>query len=390
MTSPAPVITATGITAGSFSDWLAYFTAQYQAIFGDDVVLDNSSMDGQFLAIISQACADCCAGAIAVYNSFSPATAVGVGLSSNVKINGMTRLVPSFSVVNLTLIGIAGTVISNGQAVDINGNIWALPSSVTIPLAGSIVVTATCVTAGTINAAANTITGIQTGVYGWQSVTNVAAAIPGEPVETDAALRLRQSQSTSLPALTIFEGIVASIENLPGVTRARGYENNTSTVNADGIPANTLAFIVEGGVAASIQQAIFEKITPGIPTLGAISTVITDSNGSTRVINYAIPVPATISVAITLTPLTGWSADIVPFIQSAIAAYINELKIGDNVSFTGMIIPAYLLGTSYAGTYNITALTIQKNAGAPAAADAVLAYNEAPVSSVSDIAVTVS
>lgn len=389
MSGPVPVISATGITAGSFSDWLTYLQTQYQAIYGADTYLGNDSQDGQFLGILAKALSDCCAAAVSVYNSFSPATAQGAGLSSVVKINGLQRLTPSFSVVNLTITGTSGTTIANGQAQDANGNLWSLPLSVTIPNVGSIVVTATAVTAGAIAAPAGTINTIATPVYGWQSVTNTSDAVAGSPIETDAQLRARQSVSTSLPSLTIFEGVISAIMNLPGVTRARGYENNTSSVDANGIPANSLAFFVEGGVQAAIQNAIFSKCTPGIPTVGSISAIIADSVGSTRPVAYSVPTPATISAQVTIKGLTGWSTAIEPVIAQAIASYVNNLPIGENVSYTGMIVAAYLLGTTYAGTYNIVAMTIAKNAGPASAADQALTYSEAPVCNASNITFTV-
>jgi uncharacterized phage protein gp47/JayE len=385
----APTISATGITAGSFSDWLAYLVAQYQAIYGDDVYLGSDSQDGQFIAVLAQALADCCAAAIAVYNSFSPANAQGAGLSSNVKINGLKRLVPTNSTVLLTLVGVANTTITNGQAIDTAGNVWNLPPSVTIPLSGTINVLATAVAPGAIAAAANTVTGIQTPVYGWQTVNNASPANAGAPVETDAALRVRQSQSVALPSVTIFEGIVAAIEDLPGVTRVKGYENNTGSVDANGIAANTLYFLVEGGVQAAIQNAIFEKITPGIPTKGSISTTITDTVGSTRLIKYDTPTDATITVAITVHGLAGWNTSTEPLIQQAVVNYLNSLPIGSNISYTGMMIPAYLTGTPYFGTFNITALTLKKNAGAAAAADVTINYNEAPIAGLGNVPITV-
>src|SRR5271165_3585040 len=86
----------------SFQTWL---TGQYQSIYGADVILTPDSQDGQFLAILARAFYDTAALGASVYNSFSPVTAQGVGLSRLVKINGLTRLSPSFSTVVLTLVG---------------------------------------------------------------------------------------------------------------------------------------------------------------------------------------------------------------------------------------------------------------------------------------------
>lgn len=380
MTSPvAATIDATGISAPTFAQILAYLISQYQAIFGADAYLGDDSQDGQLLSVFAQAIADCNAACVATYNSFSPLTAQGNGLSSVVKINGLRRLIASPSTVTLSIGGVAGITINNGQAVDINNVVWNLPTSVTIPLAGTIDVSASCNTAGAINAASSTITAIKTPTFGWQTVTNANPAVPGAPVETDAQLRVRQGTSVAKPSQTIFEGIVASLEDLTGVTRVVGYENNTNSVNANGVPARTLAFVVENGVQSAIQGVIATQAPPGTPTYGTVSTVVTDTTGSTKTVWYSPATEVTISVALTLKQLPGWSTAIETVIAANIANYLNGLQIGQNVSYTQLFLPAYAALSTYPGTYEIMSMTITKGAGAPITSDITMAWNEAPV-----------
>jgi hypothetical protein len=373
----AALIGPTGIVAPTYAQILAYLTAQYQAIFGSDVYLGNDSQDGQLLAVFAQALSDANSAAIAAYNSFSPATAQGTGLSSNVQINGLTRLIPSFSTVSVTLTGVAHTVITNGQCVDTSGNVWALPTTTTIGSGGTVTVTATCTTVGAITANPSTVTGIQTPSYGWQSVTNPSAAVVGAPTETDAALRIRQSASTALPSLTVFEGVVAALENIVGVGRVIGYENNTSTglvLTGGTIPANNLCYIVENG--AVIQQAvftaIFDKSTPGIPTYidpsfpsQSYSEVVTDANDSSRTINFMSPTEAIFVVVCTVHPINGWNVTTVTLIENAIIAYANSTPIGSSISYFAVAAAITSLGTapgetapSQVGTFTLTSLTL--------------------------------
>lgn len=378
MASPtAPTISETGITAPDFAAILAYLQTQYRAIYGADLYLEPDSQDGQFLAIVAQAIADSNAAAIACYNAFSPATAQGNGLSSVVKINGIARLLPSKSTVDLKVAGVAGTTITNGIAGDANGNRWALPASVLIPLAGEIVVTATCTQDGAVSANAGTVTQILTPTYGWQSVTNDSPAAEGQPVETDAELRARQSISVAVPSLTIFEGIVGSVQNLAGVTRIAGYENDTDTTDSNGIPGHSIAVIVEGGDADAIALTIADKKTPGTGTAGSIVKTVVDSVGSSHTIRFSRPIESSIKVNLTIHNLSGYSASVLPIIKQAIADYINSLKIGESVEYFAIFVPANLSNEGYAATYKVTAMTIAKNAGTPAAADIAIAFNEA-------------
>ena len=390
MASPiAPVVSATGISAADFATCLAWLQDQYRAIFGADVYLGNDSQDGQFLGVIARALADCNAAAVAVYNARSPTTAQGNGLSSIVKINGLQRAVASASTCDLTIVGVAGTVITNGQTTDSNGNTWLLPASVTIPSGGSITVTATCATKGAIAAASGTINKIKTPVYGWQTVNNAGAATPGNPVETDAGLRARQSQSVAAPSTTILDGVMASIAGLVGVTRLRGYENNTNATDANGIPSKNVAILVEGGDSIAIAQVIAKKMTPGTPMLGTITNTIISPAGSSRVVNFSRPTAAVIHVALTVKALTGWSTSIQPIIAKAVADFINTLPIGENVRYFDVSTPAKILGSPYASAFSLSAMTIKKNAGAHGTTDLTLAYNEVPTGNTANVTFTV-
>src|SRR4051794_2109586 len=111
MASPyAPTIDANGISAPDFATILTQLKSDVLAIYGSDTYLGNDSKDGQFLAVCARAMSDCCAAAVAVYNAFSPSTAQGNGLSSVVKINGLTRKTATNSTCTVSVAGQAATV----------------------------------------------------------------------------------------------------------------------------------------------------------------------------------------------------------------------------------------------------------------------------------------
>ena len=385
----APIINENGISAPTFAEILAYLQTQYRAIYGADVYLGNDSQDGQFIGVIAAAINDANAAAVAAYNSFSPQTAQGNSLSSRVKMNGLTRALPSKSTVDLLIGGAVGTVITNGVAQDANDNNWLLPPSVTIPLAGQITVTATAENEGATIAQSNTITKIRTPVFGWSSVNNPSDAVVGNPVETDAALRNRQTISVAVPSITIFEGIVGGVASLNGVTRIKGYENDSNTTDSNGIPSHSIAIIVEGGDAQQIADVIADRKTPGTGTFGTISTVVIDSVGSVHTIRFSRPTILDIVVAMTIDPLAGYSASILPFIKDAIVQFINSLEIGETLIFSKLYVPANLSNSALGDTYNITSLQIAVSGDPLAAADIPVAFNEATQIDPADITITV-
>lgn len=89
---PAVVIDENGISAPVYADYLAWLQQETRRIFGSDIYIEPDSQDGQLLGIFALTLADSAAQAVATYNAFSPVTAIGNGLSSVVKINGLQRL----------------------------------------------------------------------------------------------------------------------------------------------------------------------------------------------------------------------------------------------------------------------------------------------------------
>src|SRR4051812_22366331 len=95
----------TGYHFADYPTFLAWIQGKYRDIYGADVYLESDSQDGQLLAVIAKGFYDVAALGASVYNSFSPVTAQGVGLSRNVKLNGLSRGIPTKSSVDLVVVG---------------------------------------------------------------------------------------------------------------------------------------------------------------------------------------------------------------------------------------------------------------------------------------------
>lgn len=397
MAKPVVTIDANGISAPTYQDYFVWLQGEFRRIYGDDIYIEPDSQDGQLIGIFALACADAAAETVAAYNAQSPSTAQGAGLSRTVKINGLTRLASAKSTADVTITGDAGTVITNGVIGDALGNGWALPTTVTIPGGGSIVVTATAQNAGPLAASIGALNKIKTPVAGWALVTNAAAAVPGRAVETDAALRKRQTVSVAIPSRTVLEGILGAVAQIAGVTRLKGYENDTASTDGNSIPAHSISVVVEGGDSATIAQTIAAKKTPGTGTYGDVSQVITDAYGISRAIKFGRPTQVTIQVEVTITALTGYTSAVGNEIKAAVAAAVNDLAIGEDVLYTRLYAPALLAGkyavvtsAAHPSTYELTLLRVRKSGGSYAAADVTLAYNEVAVTTTGNITLIVN
>jgi uncharacterized phage protein gp47/JayE len=382
----APTVSSTGISAPTYPEILESLKESFRQIFGNDSYLEADSQDGQLIAVFALAIHDSNQTAVAVYNSFRPDGAVGEGLSSVVKINGIARSVSTNSTADVTIIGQAGTVITSGIVTDTNGNRWDLPATVTVPIGGEITVTATAQQQGDISAAANTITGIFTPTRGWQSVTNAAAATPGAPVETDAALRRRQTRAVSLPAQAVLASIYAGVSEVDGVTAVAIYENDTDATDANGIPEHSIALVVEGGTAAAIAAEIAQRKTPGTGTFGDVSVVVEDENGVPALIRFSRPTLVTITVEIEIEALSGYVSSTGTALVQAIADYISGLEIGADVYHSRLFCPANSAGSTYA----INSIQISRDSGPVTASNVAIAFDELAACDVTDIALTVA
>lgn len=383
-------ITDAGPVAPPYEDVLSELQSKFRAIYGNDVLLDNDSEDGQWVAVIAAAINDANNAAIAVYSQFSPVSASGAGLASVVKVNGISKRSASRSTVDLLIVGQDGTTITAGAVQDANGNRWDLPATVTIPPSGQVIVTATATEVGAITADAGTVTKIATPTYGWQSVSNPAAASPGDGVELDVALRARQRVSVALPALSVLDSIKGALSNLPGVTRVSGVENDSGSVDANGVPAHSIAMVVEGGDASAIASAILLKKGPGTRTYGSTSTTATDAYGTPRSVNWSRVGDVAIAVEVQIKALDGYETKVGLAIQQAIADYIAALAIGDDVTRTDLYLPARLNGGSQSAFFKLIDVRIAVKGAALGTSDIPIAFNQAASCSAADVTITVT
>lgn len=385
-------VNAQGISAPDYQTILTTITGYFQQIYGTDAYLEPDSKDGQMVALVALAVHDANNTAIQVYNSFSPSTAMTDGLTRNVKINGIERRGATNSTVDLTLTGTAGTTISNGSAKDANGVIWSLPASVTISPDGTVTATATCASSGAVAAVAGSVTLINTPTRGWTKVTNASAATIGSAAETDSELRIRQRQSVALPSLTPFEALDGAIANVTGVTRHKLYENDSGSVDANGLPAHSVAAIVDGGDVKAIAKVIQGKKGQGVSTFGSTAVTVQDSWGNPHTISLSRSAPVPVYVAIVLKVFTGYTTQVGNDIRTAIADYINSLDIGDDLLLSRIYSPANI-GVVSGGEsrfYDISSLQIGRAATATASANIITAYNEAVTCSMNNITITVA
>lgn len=375
-----------GVHVPSYPEVLEDLKNDFRSIYGQDVYLEPDSQEGALCATFAVRLYDCYTLAASVYNSYSPATAQGVGLSSVIKTNGIRRDKSGYSQVPVRVIGQAGTVIKNGVATDDAGQRWLLPGVVTLPLEGEVTVTATAEKPGELRAGPGEVKNIATPMRGWQAVINPSAAVVGAAVETDARVRQRQKISTALPSLSILDGTKGAVASLPGVIRSQGYENDTDLPDAHGIPPHSICFVVEGGDTQAIGDTIAVKKGPGCGTYGDVRVITRDKHGSPNVILFFRPDIDDTGAFIRIRPLDGYLASTGQAARKNVVEYINSLPIGESILLSKLYTPINSAEPDPSRrTFDVLELRIGPKGGTLAAANMVIPFNHAAACALDDV-----
>ena len=386
----APTVSAAGISIPSYNDILQSLVAEFQAIYGSDIYVAADSQDGQWLAVMASHINNANQAAVAVFQSFSPNYAQGIGLSGLVQLNGLTREIPTNGTVIGSMIGQAGTTVVNGIVQDSSNNQWALPTSVVIPSSGQITVTATALMAGEVLGPAGTINTIYNPQLGWQSFVNTADAVPGAPVESDAELRIRRASSTAISALDTRESIYAAVANVPGAYGVSIYDNDTYLPDVNGVPAHSICVVAAGGSASAIAAAIAGSKPPGVPTYGTTTVTVYDQYGLPDVINFFTLTLQQVYFSVTIHALANYSASTAAAIQAALVAFVNSLPVGAPVYYSQSQAVASLMAIGLGSTFNVSQFYLGTSTGSLAAVDLPIGFaSQANCQSVANVSVVV-
>lgn len=187
-------------------------------------------------------------------------------------------------------------------------------------------------------AEAGTLTVIATPVDGWNSVTNAAAATPGQDLESVAALRIRREQSVAAGGSRTRGAIRAKLIAVDGVLSAEVFDNPRNTTDANGIlPHGLRAVVWDGSPAAAdddeIAQVIYDFGPEGILPQGAEAGTARDrESGLPVTVNFDRAVTSSLTIAVDIESETGVAA---ADVKAAILAEVPG-KVGKGIVYNRM------------------------------------------------------
>lgn len=401
-------VTSTGYKLKTQNEW---FDEERQMYLDIDALwnLEPSTPDGLKLAhdaeifgaldeLIQQA-----------YNSKDPNKASGIDLDVIAALTGTTRSEGTRS----TVTGVVLTGVANTTTVPAGtrfrsrttGTTWTLDQTWTLNTFGQAIVSLTSITVGPVEADANTITEIVDTVGGLTSVTNPTPATPGTDVELDSALRVKRATAVGRPGNNQIDSMVGELYAVNGVRRVKVYENDTNSAavsddNPHGLPAHSIAPVIDGGLDTDVAMAIYIKKNPGVLLHQAGTPYSIDVQSpvypdNVKTIRFSRPLYVDMVINITIKNDGTLPSDVQEMIREAFIEFaagdlvpaefgfkVDGFDIGESVPYTTLFTPINKIIGQYGNSF-VQSMTV--NGGTT---NVTIAYNELSRWTTSNITVT--
>ena len=352
-----------GVSRTPYADYVADLQRLYRAALGADLDLAGESPQGQQIGLEALSYAQLDESIVSISNAASREHAIGSQLDDLGTLLQIPRTAPAFTTVDVTLGGVAGTVIeASKRARSTAGHLFQVVNEVTIASGGTIAGQMRATVVGPIPAAANTITSIVDVVTGWETVDNTAAGTLGRDHEFDDSYRIRQGQLTDRNAHATIAAIEARVRDVDGVTQVLARSNDTAalvTVRQVDIAANSILTIVRGGEDGDVARAIAESKPSGIPTAGTTSVDHLYDNGDVVSISFTRPTLVPIEVTLATTAMAGFPSGAAAAMVDALVDYVARFEIGQYVDSRRLLTPIQM----FPG-HEVTSLTVDPVMGA--------------------------
>jgi hypothetical protein len=196
----------------------------------------------------------------------------------------------------------------------------------------------------------------------------------------------------------VFEGMIASLENLEDVTRVSGYENDTGSTSdgttgiPSGLPPHSVTFVVEGDEDDNVATAILNSKTPGCYTNGTTEVELETITGNVNIIRFYRPTYDTVKVKVSLVKLGGYNPEYETKIKNSISEYIASMNLGENI-YRSIIwsVATSAMDSIKSPAYSVSDVQFSTDGGTTySQSDVIQNFYNAAITNVSDVTVEVS
>lgn len=276
---PGIIITETGVSAPDASAIRQYEATTFKGIFGQDLDTAPYTPQGQLIDTDTAMVHDKNSQLMEVLNQFDPEKNDGIWQEGIGKIYFITRKPGARTIVDCEITGIVGTMIPAGeaQAIDKNGNLYALEKDTLITTPSPIPVKFVAMEEGPIICPKESLDRIYKRVNGWDTVINPTAGVTGSWPERRMAFERRRYDSVAKNAHGNVSAIWGALANLDGVISVQIAENVTNVaqmINGVLVNGHSVFISIVGGAPQEIAWTIYQRKDGGCGYDGNTQTLI--------------------------------------------------------------------------------------------------------------------
>lgn len=261
---PGITVTDTGVSAPDAAEVRQYGIASFKGAFGQDLDTSPYTPQGQLIDTGTAIIHDKNYQLIDVLNQFDPEKNDGIWQEGIGKIYFITRKPGVRTQVPCRITGSVGVTIPAGeaQAIDKDGNLYALRDSVTIRSASPVPVTFVAMEDGPIVCPAGSLNHIYKRANGWDTVINETAGITGSWPESRLAFERRRYDSVAKNGhgnVSAVWGAIANLDNVVSVYVAENVKNVDQIIRGVLVHGHSMFISVVGGAEQEIARTVYER-----------------------------------------------------------------------------------------------------------------------------------
>ena len=286
------IINSNGIEPFTIETYLGYWTAQLKEKFGADFVIKAQSFISNLATTSSFINLGLEQQIEYLAKQLNPYTAEGIFQDTLYALIGLVRRFATYTVVQRTIQGVAGTECAIGSIRIQNKStkdIFVLNSAVTIGSNGLAVGSFTAVELGAIDLSNDSFveiidapTGINSVYYSTGNVIEL-----GDDYEDDSEFRMRWLSNQSLANSATKDGMRKALEKFVENPKDLNVVQNRTNSTVKGLPPHTMQVVIYSAESnKTIAQAIFDHLLDGVLTYGTTTVEVEDSSGTKEDISF--------------------------------------------------------------------------------------------------------
>ena len=286
------IINSNGIEPFTIETYLGYWTAQLKEKFGADFVIKAQSFISNLATTSSFINLGLEQQIEYLAKQLNPYTAEGIFQDALYALIGLVRRFATYTVVQRTIQGVAGTECAVGSIRIQNKStkdIFVLNSAVTIGSDGLAVGSFTAVELGAINLPNDSFVDIIDAPTGINSVYYATGNVIelGDDYEDDSEFRMRWLSNQSLANSATKDGMRKALEKFVENPKDLNVVQNRTNSTVNGLPPHTMQVVISSAESnETIAQAIFDHLLDGVLTYGTTTVEIEDSSGTKEDISF--------------------------------------------------------------------------------------------------------